>query len=77
VAEADDRILITADGDFGEMVVRQRLKLRGVLLLELDRLPNAMRADTVAQIVSAHAERLTGNLLVVEPGRIRVRPLRP
>jgi predicted nuclease of predicted toxin-antitoxin system len=75
VAEADGRILITGDRDFGEMVVRQRLKLRGVLLLELDRLPNAMRADTVAQLVSAHAERLAGNLVVVEPGRVRVRPL--
>jgi len=77
VAEADGRILITGDRDFGEMVVRQRFELRGVLLLELDRLTNAMRADTVAQVVSAHAERLVGNLVVIEPGRIRVRPLRP
>ncbi len=77
VAEADGRILITGDGDFGEMVVRQRLKLRGVLLLELDRLPNAVRADTVAQIVSAHGERLAGNLVVIEPSRVRIRPLRP
>src|SRR5436853_3589695 len=63
VAEPDGRILITGDRDFGEMVVRQRLELRGVLLLELDRLPNAMRADTVAEVISAHADRLTGNLL--------------
>lgn len=77
VAEADSRILITGDRDFGEMVVRQRLGLRGVLLLELDRLPNAMRAETVMQVVSAHGERLAGNLVVIEPGRVRVRPLRP
>jgi predicted nuclease of predicted toxin-antitoxin system len=76
-AEADGRILITGDRDFGEMVVRQRLELRGVPLLELDRLTNAMRADAVAEVVSAHAERLDGNLVVVEPGRIRIRPLRP
>ena len=77
VAEADGRILITEDRDFGEMVVRQRLELRGILLLELDRLPNAMRAEGAAQVVSAHVEKLAGNLVVVEPGRIRVRPLRP
>ncbi len=76
-ADADGRILITEDRDFGEMVIRQRLALRGVILLEMDRLANATEADTVADIVSTHAERLAGNLVVVEPGRIRVRPLRP
>jgi len=74
-ADADARILITEDRDFREMVIRQRLGLPGILLLELDRLPNAIEADTVAEVVSAHAERLAGNLVVVEPGRIRVRPL--
>lgn len=77
VAEADGRILITGDRDFGEMVVRQRLELRGVLLLELDRLTNMMRADAIADVVSAHGERLAGHLVVVEPGRVRIRPLRP
>ena len=76
-AEADSRILITEDRDFGEMVVRQRLGLVGVILLELDRLANSAEAEVVAEVVSAHAARLAGNLLVVEPGRIRVRPLRP
>jgi len=76
-AGADDRILITEDRDFGELVIRQRLALRGVILLEMDRLANATEAEAVADIVSAHAERLAGNLVVVEPGRIRVRPLRP
>ena len=41
-ANSDDRILITEDQDFGEMVIRQRLRVRGVVLLELDRLSNAM-----------------------------------
>src|SRR5437868_11988380 len=76
-ADADGRILITEDRDFGEMVIRQRLGLRAVILLELDRLANATEADAVANVVSEHAERLAGNLVVVEPGRIRVRPLRP
>lgn len=57
------------------MVIRQRLRVHGVILLELDRLSNAMEADTVADVVAAHADRLFGNLLVIEPGRIRVRPL--
>ena len=74
-ANVDGRILITEDRDFGEMVIRQRLGLHGVILLELDRFSNAMEADTVTGVVAAHADRLFGNLVVIEPGRIRVRPL--
>ena len=74
-ADADGRILITEDRDFGEMVVRQRLRVGGVILLELDRLSNATEAHTIAEIVSAQADRLVGNLVVIEPGRIRIRPL--
>jgi predicted nuclease of predicted toxin-antitoxin system len=74
-ADIEDRILITEDHDFGELVIRQRLPVRGVILLALDRLSNAMEADVVADIVSVHADKLPGNLVVIEPGRIRVRPL--
>jgi len=74
-ADAESCILITEDRDFGEMVIRQRLAVRGMILLELDRLTNATEADVVAEVVSTHADKLLGNLVVIEPGRIRVRPL--
>lgn len=74
-ADSEGRILITEDRDFGELVVRQRLGVRGMILLELDRLSNAAEAALVAEIVSAHAGKLSGNLLVIEPARVRVRPL--
>ncbi len=75
VACREGCILITEDRDFGEMVVRQRLGVPGILLLELDRLSNVAEADRVAAVVSSNAQRLAGNLVVIEPGRVRVRPL--
>src|SRR5438132_13269252 len=75
-ADSDDRVLITEDRDFGELVVRQRLKVRGIILLELDRVSNAAEAELVAEIVRIHGSKLTGNLLGVEPTRVRVRPCR-
>jgi predicted nuclease of predicted toxin-antitoxin system len=75
-ADSDDRLLVTEDRDFGELVVRQRLKVRGIILLELDRLPSAAEAELVTEILRIHASKLTGNLLVVDPGRVRIRPLR-
>ena len=74
-ADRDGRILITEDRDFGELVVRQRLAVLGVILIALDRLSNAAEAARVTEVARAHADRMAGNLLVVEPGRVRVRPL--
>jgi predicted nuclease of predicted toxin-antitoxin system len=75
-ASHDGRILITEDRDFGELVVRQRVGVYGVVLLELDRLSNVAEADLVAAVVTTNADKLPGNLLVIEPARVRVRPLR-
>lgn len=74
-ANNEDRVLVTEDRDLGELVVRQRLGVRGILLLELDRLSNAAEAELVAEIVRLHAGKFVGNLLVIEPARVRVRPL--
>lgn len=43
-ARRDGRVLITEDRDFGELVVRQRLEVQGVVLLELDRLSTVAEA---------------------------------
>jgi predicted nuclease of predicted toxin-antitoxin system len=74
-ADAEGCILITEDHDFGELIIRQRMGVRGMILLELDRLSNATEADVVAAVISTHRDKLLGNLVVIEPGRIRVRPL--
>jgi predicted nuclease of predicted toxin-antitoxin system len=76
-AHSEQCILNTEDRDFGEMVVRQRVAVLGVVLLELDRLSNAAEAQIAADIIAAQADRLSGNLVVIEPGRIRIRPLSP
>ena len=75
-ADVERCVLITEDRDFGELVVRQRMAVRGVLLLELDKLTNRAEADRVSHIVSTYAEKLLDNLAVIEPARIRLRPLR-
>ena len=75
MANAEGRVLITEDRDFGELVVRQRLGIAGVMLLELDRLSNTAEADRVGDIVSSHADKLAGHLVVMEPARLRLRRL--
>jgi predicted nuclease of predicted toxin-antitoxin system len=72
-ASREERILITEDRDFGELVIRQCPDDRGIVLRELDRSSNVVEADLVRAIVVANADRLTGNLLVIEPGSVRFR----
>jgi predicted nuclease of predicted toxin-antitoxin system len=75
IAKSGNCILITEDRDFGELVIRQKLEVRGVILLELDRLSNAADAILVTEIVAGHADKLSDNLIVIEPTRVRIRPL--
>ena len=65
-AANEDRVLVTEDRDFGEIVVRQQLRVRGVVLLELDRLSNAAEADRAAAAICADVDKLARNLIVIE-----------
>jgi predicted nuclease of predicted toxin-antitoxin system len=75
VAESQSRILITADRDFGELLVRHQLRASGVIVFQLQRLSNTGKADRIAEVIAVHADRLSGHLVVVEPARTRIRPL--
>jgi predicted nuclease of predicted toxin-antitoxin system len=71
----DDRVLITADKDFGELVVRLGHPTRGVVSLALGDLGVATRADIAAARLQELGDRVRGSLVTIEPGRVRVRPL--
>ena len=75
LAEQEERIVITEDRDFGELVIRRRLPVAGVLLIELEELSNASEAERVLAVVTSLQEGLIGHLVVVEPSRTRIRPL--
>lgn len=72
---AEARILITEDQAFSELIVRHRLGVSGVLLLELDQVSSTAGADAVAAVVSSCADKIPDSLVVIMPGRMRVRPL--
>jgi predicted nuclease of predicted toxin-antitoxin system len=73
LANAEARVLLTTDKDFGELVFRLRRLSTGVLLLRLAGLASDARAEIVAQAVAAHGERMKGAFAVVSPGAVRIR----
>jgi predicted nuclease of predicted toxin-antitoxin system len=73
LANAEARVLLTTDKDFGELVFRLRRLPLGVLLLRLVGLGHEARAEIVSQAIAAHGEQMTGAFAVVSPGAVRIR----
>ena len=76
IATTQQRLLLTGDNDFGELVVRLSLPApSGIARIKL---PNAMavdqKADIVAQALVTYGMRLVGHLSVIEEHRVRIRP---
>lgn len=72
-AVLDARILITEDKDFGELVYRQRLHHRGVVLVRVDGISNVEKARIVARAIREHEAALPGGFTVIQHGTIRIR----
>jgi predicted nuclease of predicted toxin-antitoxin system len=69
------RIFITEDQDFGDLVVRQRMPVDGVVLLELRRMSPENVALRAVGVISKAGSKLQGHFTVIEPTRVRSRPL--
>lgn len=74
-AKADRRILLTEDKDFGELVVRWRRALPGLVLLRIDSERRALKWTRLEAAIQRFGEGLFGNYTVVEEVRFRVRRL--
>ena len=69
---AEDRILITSDKDFGELVFREGLSHRGVVLLRLDHPAAANQIVALTRLLAGYADRLAGRFAVLTETRVRV-----
>ena len=55
-ANEEKRVVITSDKDFGELVYRERLPHKGVLLLRYEELLPEERIETIVKIISFQRE---------------------
>ena len=76
-AVAEGRVLVTFDKDFGDLAFQSGLPTGcGIILF---RLRAGTSAELARQIAAAIAQRRdwAGHFAVVEPGKVRLRPLPP
>lgn len=76
IAHRENRIVITNDRDFGEMVVRESLAHTGVMLFRLGSVTTQEFIQRLDVVLAEHADAL-GSFLVVSRTRVRIRRLRP
>lgn len=71
VAESEDRVLITMDKDFGELIYLHRVSHAGLIRLPDVRV--SQRIEMVEALIDRHSEALEARAIVtVQEGRVRI-----
>jgi predicted nuclease of predicted toxin-antitoxin system len=70
-----DRILVTEDKGFGELAIRYRRSVPGLILLRFTPEHRHQKVSALLALLAAHREQLVGRFAVVEERGTRLRPL--
>ncbi|MCZ7583606.1 MAG: DUF5615 family PIN-like protein [Deltaproteobacteria bacterium] len=75
IANREKAILVTADKDFGEMIVRLKRLSEGVVLLRLSGLSAERKNVLVSSAFLHHGDEFLASFSVVSPANVRIRKL--
>ena len=78
-AEREDRIVISADTDFGTLLTLRRQNKPSFILLrgDIERRPELQAAALIRELPALKEDLATGSIVVITKDRIRIRPLSP
>lgn len=72
----ENRVIITEDKDFGDLIYRLGKPAFGVVLLRFHPLDQDNKIETMCRFADLYSSRLKDNLIVIRSGSVRVKPLR-
>jgi predicted nuclease of predicted toxin-antitoxin system len=75
MANAEHRLFLTEDKDFGELVFRFRMAVPGLVLLRIESARTHLKWSRLEAVIHQIGEGLFGRYAVVTETRIRSRPL--
>ena len=67
-------VVMTHDWDFGELVVRQRLRTHGVVIVDIASFQDADAPERLNRLLSDHEDGFEGRLTIIRRRRVRQRP---
>ena len=67
----ENRILITNDKDFGEMIFRERRKHHGIIFMRLDDERAANKIEVLRRLLKGYADKLSEEFVVVTETKVR------
>jgi len=73
IAVHENRMVITMDKDFGELVYNSNLAHSGVLLLRLEDANANEKVRTIEKILTKYQSKLSNNFCVYQHGKLRIR----
>jgi predicted nuclease of predicted toxin-antitoxin system len=76
IALSEDRIIVTEDFDFGDLVFRDGLAAPGIVILFLPALNAEQRAERLLSTLQTARLSFSRKLTIISPRRIRQRPFR-
>ncbi len=76
-ATREQRLLLTEDKDFGDLVFRDGRPVPGIVLMRIDTAHWLQKGPRLLAAVELLGESLLGHYTVIESARFRLRPLRP
>ena len=71
----EERILVTEDKDFGELVYRLKKPSKGIILIRMDVKERHMKWLRLKKLIGNYEERLPGHCVVIDSHKYRFRPL--
>jgi predicted nuclease of predicted toxin-antitoxin system len=74
LAQREERIIITMDTDFGELVYHSGQPHAGVLLLRAPGATRDEKVQIVQEIIDRYGEQIPKHFCVYREGKLRVRP---
>jgi predicted nuclease of predicted toxin-antitoxin system len=74
-AQAEGRLLLTEDKDFGDLVFRRGGRVPGIVVLRIDPALHELKGVRLDAVIGRFGEGLLGRYTIVEPARFRSRPL--
>jgi hypothetical protein len=75
-AERENRLLLTEDKDFGDLVLPQARPVPGLVLVRIDPSRRSLKGPRLLAAIDGFGDTLFGRYTVVEAARFRSRPLR-